>query len=119
MMGRFLDFGAASVGSGFVTVVALLSLLQEGGFPPIDATQSRMIVWAVQVGGPLFIALLIVLWFYRRDFKSELTKSRDQTAVMMEMAKTMATAVTQITSSMDSLTVETRRVFDRIDRPQR
>ena len=96
-----------------ITLVALASWAQEGGFPPIDASQSRMIIWAVQVGGPLFLTLILVLWFYRRDFKTAVTETREANRIMIELTRATVAAMNDNRASSEALSLEVRRMLDR------
>src|SRR5579863_10467630 len=83
------DAALAVGGSTAVTAVGLLALAQADGFPPIDATQTRMVIWAIQVGGPLFGIIVLLLWFYRRDFKLVLAESKDRNQQSLELTRTV------------------------------
>jgi hypothetical protein len=107
------DLGHAVGGSFLVTLIGLLSIMQEGGFPPIDASQSKMLIWAVQVGGPLFLALILVLWFYRRDFKTAINETREANKVVIELTKATVSAMNENRASSDALSLEIRRFMDR------
>jgi hypothetical protein len=113
------DAAAAVGGAGAVTAVGVIALAQVDGFPPIDATQAHMVIWAIQVGGPLFGIIVLLLWFYRRDFRLALAESKERnlqslelTKTVMELAKSSIAAMESGRASIDALTVELRRTMD-------
>lgn len=77
--------------------------------------------WAVQFGGPLFAALMIVLWFYRRDFKDAAARGhqRDSALVAQLSATTAALAanserMSQVERKMSDLERQLRDATDEV-----
>jgi hypothetical protein len=106
----------AFVASLFVVSVQIIALAQAGappiGLPPelTSHDTSNMVTWAFQVGGPLFVALLIVLFFYRKDFRTELAAKRSDNAMLMELVKANITSMQATASSVQEHT----RAVDRL-----
>ncbi len=75
--------------------------------PDADVTK-----WAVQIGGPLFLALVLVLFFYRRDFQQALTHARQQNTALVDLTKIVVTALQENKAATERLTDAIERIED-------
>lgn len=66
--------------------------------------------WAIQVGGPLFGLVVIVLFYYRYDFRRSLDESRAANAVLVELVKANTAALVAHAAAVERIA---RAVEDR------
>jgi membrane protein implicated in regulation of membrane protease activity len=71
--------------------------------------------WGLQVGGPLFVLILVILFYYRNDFRRSLTESREQNAATREQNKELRQVVVDNTEALTSFRSEVERLARAIE----
>lgn len=107
------NVASAAVASLAMTGSTMIAHMQ--GDLPMNAGQQEMMRWAVQVGGPLFLALLIILWFYRKDFKDSAARAAQRDAALLEVVRASTAAMTAQTESSRHLTQAVEEALERLN----
>lgn len=101
----------AGLASFTVTSVQLIALGQTV-VPSFEVPKDTgMLTWAFQVGGPIFVTLLIVLAFYRNDFRKTIAQAKTDNAMLVQLVQSTVTAMQANTSETSRMAraIETQR----------
>jgi hypothetical protein len=79
---KVVDLAAAVGASGAVMTARVFSLQ----VPEPDAQQMDFVKWALKEGG-MFVVVLVVLYFYRRDFRTSSQHQQAQSSALLQVVQ--------------------------------
>lgn len=88
-MQRLIDLGLASAAT--VVLMASRTFALQLDQPP-TTDEAEFLRWAIKEGG-LFAVTLVILYFYRRDFKSAAASQQAQTNALLGVVQANITAM--------------------------
>ena len=105
-----IDLMMASGATGAIYLISLASSVlatQTAPFTPTANPETQFVRWAIEQGG-LVVAILVILFFYRRDFREmegryqEFVKSQRATLdTVVELVETNTRAMERLAASID------------------
>jgi hypothetical protein len=125
MTTRLADFLAATATASAFWMADSVTAMQTQ-IPSLTGTDEEKILrWAAEKGG-LFVMVLIILWFYRRDFRQAASERQSQTNALLHVVRENITTMTDLRAAnaalqatVDRLTTtvqELKAVNDRLTR---
>ena len=94
-----VDFARAAIAAMAITGGKIATVQAPDALEVTNPT----VRWLIEQGG-FVVVLMIVLFFYRRDFRAELSNQRAVNAVLVELVKSNTLSMQQLTSAIDELT---------------
>jgi hypothetical protein len=97
---KLFDGGVALGTAGTVYLARLYSLSLEAAQPDLGGLatpqqQADFLQWALKEGG-LFVVVIVILYFYRRDFGRAAQNQQAQTSALLQVVQTNVTALNSL-----------------------
>ena len=84
-----------ALADGYSPVFAL-----QGGGDPTSVTDMNFVRWAIEQGG-LVVAILVILYFYRQDFRRKDAQQAETIATLIKLVQSNTTAMEHLSQSID------------------
>lgn len=102
MTTRLADFVLATATASAFWMADTVTAMQTQ-IPSLTGTDEEKILrWAAEKGG-LFLMVLIILWFYRRDFRQAASERSSQTNALLHVVRENITAMSDLKASNAAL----------------